>query len=67
MKYFKFFEFAYLGFAVFFIYEAIRKWNEPSQQKYIFLAIALMAVFMFFFKRRFRKKTEAQEENQKNK
>lgn len=58
MKFFKYIEYAYLAFAVFFIVEAVRSWNDPSDQKFIFLGIAVMAVFMFFFKRKFRKKME---------
>lgn len=60
MKYFKFFEYAYLAFAAFFIFEAVRSWSSPSHQKYIFLGIAAVALFMFFFKRRFRKRMEDQ-------
>lgn len=58
MKFFKFFEYVYLAFAAFFIFEAVRGWNEPNNQKYLFLGIAVLAVFMFFFKRKFRKKME---------
>lgn len=58
MRFFKFFEYAYLAFAVFFIFEAVRNWNGPGDKKYLFLGIAVLAVFMFFFKRRFRKKME---------
>ncbi|HET8809457.1 MAG TPA: hypothetical protein VFM65_04240 [Flavobacteriaceae bacterium] len=63
MKFFKFFEYAYLAFAAFFVFEAVRTFNQSPNRSYLFLAIAALAVFMFFFKRRFRKKME--QRNQK--
>lgn len=58
MKFFKYFEFAYLAFAVFFIIEALRIWAESESRAYLYLFFSALAVFMFFFKRRFRKKIE---------
>ncbi|AFL80168.1 hypothetical protein Aeqsu_0660 [Aequorivita sublithincola DSM 14238] len=57
-KLYRFFEYAYLIFAAFFIYEAINKWSTEPNQAYLFIFIAVVAVFMFFFKRNFRKKIE---------
>ncbi|MCM4156666.1 hypothetical protein [Gramella sp. AN32] len=57
-KFFKYFEFAYIAFAVFFAYEAIRIWNTERNRAYIFLFFVVVAVFMFFFKRRFRRRFE---------
>lgn len=56
MKFFKYFEYAYIGFAVFFIYEAITAWSKNQNQSYLYLFLAAVAVFMYFFKRKFRKK-----------
>ena len=56
MKFSKFFEFAYLAVAAFFLYEAIRIWNIERNQAYLFLFFVVIGVFMFFFRRHFRHK-----------
>lgn len=61
--YFKFIEYAYLIIAVFFIEETIRTWGDSQSQTFLFGALGLMAIFMFFFKRWFRKKTERENSN----
>ena len=61
VKYFKFFEFAYLVIAIVFIVETVLNWNENRQKAYIFLAFSLLAVFMYFFRKKNRKKYENQE------
>lgn len=58
MKLQKFFQYAYLFFAVLFIYEAIVNWNSDRNRSYMLLVIAALAVFMFFFRKRFAKKME---------
>lgn len=58
MKLQKFFQYAYLFFAVLFVYEAIAKWNNDRNGAYMMLLIAALAVFMFFFRKRFSKKIE---------
>ncbi|HLT34277.1 MAG TPA: hypothetical protein VKZ98_10840 [Aquaticitalea sp.] len=58
MKIQKFFQYAYLVFAVIFIYEAIVNWNADRNRAYMMLVIAALAVFMFFFRMRFAKKME---------
>lgn len=58
MKFFKFFEYAYLVIAVFFAYQTIQTWNESRERAYLFIFLMVMAVCMYFFKRRFRKKIE---------
>lgn len=57
-KFFRYFEYAYLFFAAFFIFEAIKVWNTERNRAYLFLFFVCIAVFMFFFKRRFRRKFE---------
>ena len=47
MKYMKFFQYAYLVFAVLFIYDAIAKYTSEGT-----------IAFMFFFKKKFNKKFE---------
>lgn len=58
MKLQKFFQYAYLFFAVLFTYEAIGHWNTDRNKSYMLLVIVALAVFMFFFRRRFSKKIE---------
>lgn len=52
------FEYLYLAIAVFFTYEAINEWGENRDRAYIFIFFVLIAIFMFFFRRNFRKKVE---------
>ena len=56
IKFSKFFEFAYLAAAAFFLYEAIRIWDEQRNQAYLFLFFVVVGIFMFFFRRHFRHK-----------
>lgn len=58
MRFFKYFEYAYLFIAAFFLFETVRIWNEERNRAYLFAFFVLVAVFMYFFKRRFRKKME---------
>ncbi|NER18209.1 hypothetical protein [Spongiivirga citrea] len=58
MKYYKYFQFAYLAFAALFIYEGIGVWNSDRTRSYTLLFLAAIAVFVFFFKRRFAKKLQ---------
>jgi uncharacterized membrane protein len=58
MKILNFFQYAYLIFAVMFIYKAVSVWSEDSGRAYLMLFFAAMAIFMFFFRKRFRKKIE---------
>ncbi|MGA8855183.1 MAG: hypothetical protein WB492_13495 [Christiangramia sp.] len=57
-RFFRYFEYAYLFFAAFFIFEAVRIWNTERNRAYLFLFFVCIAIFMFFFKRRFRRKYE---------
>ena len=56
MKFSRFFEFAYLAVAAFFLYEAIRLWNTEPGKADLFLFFVVIGVFMFFFRRHFRHK-----------
>jgi LPXTG-motif cell wall-anchored protein len=58
MNYLKYTQYVYLVAAVFFIYKAVEIWNEDNDQHLLFLGIALLSVFMFFFRRKFAKKIE---------
>ena len=58
MKYSKIFQYAYLVFAALFIYDAVTKYINKDKGFYLSLGLAALAIFMFFFKRRFAKKYE---------
>lgn len=58
MSYLKYTPYFYLVFAIFFIYDAIEKWNDVNETPYLSLFIAALGVFMFFFRRRFAKKIQ---------
>ena len=58
-KIYRLFEYAYLAMAVFSVYIVIDNWNENRSRSYLFALFGIVAVFMFFFKRKFRKKIEA--------
>ncbi|WP_242117621.1 hypothetical protein [Aestuariivivens sediminicola] len=58
MKYSKFFQYAYLVFAILFAYDAIVKYANENAVAYTSILLAATAVFMFFFRRRFAKKME---------
>ena len=57
-KYFKYIEYAYLIFAALFLFKAYRIWSVEPSKAYVFLFFVVIAVGMYFFKRRFRKKYE---------
>ncbi|MBP0905483.1 LPXTG cell wall anchor domain-containing protein [Mariniflexile gromovii] len=57
MKYSKIFQYAYLVFAVLFIYDGITKWSSgASNSAYVSFGLAALAIFMYFFRRKFAKK-----------
>jgi hypothetical protein len=61
MKYFRIFEIAYLVVFVLAIIEAFREWTINPQRAWLFLGFAAISLFMFFFRRRYRKKFEARQ------
>ncbi len=58
MKLLKFFQYAYIIFAALFLWDAITNWSIDRNRSYISLLFTVLAVFMFFFRKRFRKKIE---------
>jgi len=58
MKIFKFFQYAYLLFAILFIYVAVEKYINTEVVDYISILLAATAVFMFFFRKKFNKRFE---------
>jgi len=55
-RYYKFIEYAYLIIAVFLMVETFLNWKTEPQKAYLYLAFALLAIFMYFFKKNFRKR-----------
>ncbi len=62
-KIYKIFEYIYLVIAAFFTYETINIWAEDRTKAYLFLFFVVLAIFMFFFRRNFRKKMEKRADN----
>ena len=58
------FEYVYLARAAFSIYLVIANWEVDRGRAYLFAMFAVVAVFMFFFRRKFRRKMEDHKRNQ---
>ncbi len=58
IKALKIFQYAYIIFAVLFAWDAITNWSVDRSRSYISILFAALAIFMFFFRKRFRKKFE---------
>ena len=52
------FEYLYIVMALFSIYIIISVWETDRNRAYLFMFFTIVAIFMFFFKRKFRKKIE---------
>lgn len=51
-------EYGYLLIAIFMLVETILNWTSNRQKSYLFLAFSVAAIFMYFFKKKFRIKIE---------
>ncbi|WP_405291238.1 hypothetical protein [Algibacter sp. Ld11] len=56
MNYLKFSKFLYLAFAIFLIYDVFKTWSIDRSRAYLSLFLLAVAIFMFFFRRRFENK-----------
>ena len=57
MKLLGFFQYAYLVFAALFLYDAYAQWADGNGTRALMsLLLAILAIFIFFFRRRFRKR-----------
>lgn len=56
MKLLKFFQYIYLIVFIIFLYDAVVKWNIEGENPYLSLVLAALALFMFFFRRKYRKR-----------
>jgi hypothetical protein len=64
MGYLKYTQYVYIAFAVYFIYDGITKINEGNDTATLSFLIAGMAIFMFFFRRKFVKKFDDRNKKQ---
>ena len=58
MKILKIFQYAYIIFAALFILDAVSNWSTDRSRSYMSLVFTALAIFMFFFRKRFGKKFE---------
>jgi len=54
------FEYLYLVMAGLSVYVVFTSWSTDRNRAYLFAFFTVVAIFMFFFKRNFRKKMNAQ-------
>jgi hypothetical protein len=57
MKYIKFTQYLYLAATLFFIFDAYKNWDAETKP-WFSIFLAAMALFMFFFRRRYAKRFE---------
>lgn len=62
-KIYQIFEYAYIVMAIFSIYLVITNWETDRNRAYLFVFFTVVAIFMFIFKRRFRKNIEKRNQN----
>lgn len=58
------FEYLYLVVAALSIYKVVTEWGLEDSRPVLFIAFAVIGVFMFFFKRAFRKRMQKRQEQQ---
>lgn len=63
-KIYQLFEYAYIVMAILSIYMVVTNWESDRGQSYLFAVFGVLAIFMFFFKRRFRKNLEKRNQDQ---
>jgi hypothetical protein len=56
MKLLNILQYSYLVFAILFLFDAYAKWGDDRNRAFISIFFALLAVFMFFFRKKFRKR-----------
>jgi len=60
---YRLFEYAYILMAILSIYIVVTNWDVDRNKAFLFAFFTIVAIFMFFFKRNFRKKIEARKNN----
>ena len=56
MKILSILQYLYLGFAALFLFDGIDKWNNEAYQAYISLFFSALAIALFFFRKKFKKR-----------
>lgn len=64
-KFWKFFEYGYLIIAVVLFVDGVSRWNSEREKAYLIIGFGALAVFMYFFKKRMRKRFEQRINNKK--
>lgn len=64
MNYLKYTQYVYLLAAIIFIYDGITKIGSTTDTPYLSFFLAAMAIFMFFFRRKFAKKFDNQDKKE---
>lgn len=64
IKFWKFFEYAYLIIAILLLVEGFLKWSDQRQKAYFLFFFAAMAIFMYFFRKHYRKKFQNKDKSQ---
>lgn len=59
------FEYLYLIVAALSVYKVVTEWGQEDAQPTLFIIFAIVGVFMFFFKRRFRKRMVERQNSEK--
>lgn len=59
---YKIFEYGYLVIAAFFLYQTVASWTVEPQRAYLYALFVIVALLMYFFKRKFRKKFESRKD-----
>jgi len=57
-KIYKLFEYAYLVMFFLSVFAVVSIWSSDKDRAYLFMFFVVVALFMYFFKRNFRKKME---------
>jgi hypothetical protein len=57
-KVYKIFEYAYLVMFFLSVFAVMSSWNSDKDRAHLFMFFGAVALFMYFFKRNFRKKLE---------
>lgn len=57
-KLWKIFEYGYLVIAVVFLIETVLNWNENRERAYLLFLFSVVAIIIYFFRKRFRKRVE---------
>lgn len=59
----KIFEYGYLIIAIVFFVETVLKWNDDRERAYLLLFFGVLAVGLYFFRKRFRKRIADRNKN----